>query len=838
MVFHTTRRPRRAAWLCLALTPLALAQYPQPHAGWKLVPGAENLVQSSYWGATFYGLSYADTSAPPNQSISVSNGVLTVADPSSGYFSAPTTVGPWLQTTGAFGIVATVLTGPNTDGFIGLTGSYATGSEYWQGNTVVLAGVASNGACSAFDFDGTSPNVAHSAGTAGPGSPSSGQVTIEILDQGGQITVYCNGTALPPIPDTGLFSKGWVMPTIEAAPGQTLQVSQLALEVLQSDTTSQLVEPVGNVAYVHTGSTPGSLAPAAGKIFSLAAEIGEIAEAGTPNGVPNPGVGLQAIGQFGALGMYETGFDQVHPEQDWYDFDMADALMATARATGRTPMFCHGILGGGSDVTPYWVQNGNFTAAQLTTIIQQHIATVIGRYKGLCDSWTIINEALSDTDGTVNKGFFESILGESYISVALQAAHAADPNLKLFITDYGIENAGAKATGMYNLISSLKSQGVPIHGVGWEGHFTLNGPSPDRPNLAQMVANMAQLASLGVEVRFTELDDKILLPASAQNLADQATDYATVVQACLQSPNCAGVQAFDLDDYTSWINTNFPGYGAATMFDANFNPKPAYTAVMNALAAAPKAPPTIVNIDVASGGGAIAQNTFVAIRGFNLVPATTAAAGVIWSTAPDFAQGLMPTNLQGVSVMVNGRPAFVEYYCSAATSSICTLDQVNILTPLDNTTGSVQVVVTSANGSSAPFTVEMQTAAPTFLLFNLTGPIAATHTNYTLAGSAALYPGASTPAKPGELIVTYAVGFGLPTTPLTNGSATQSGSMPYTPSCQVGGANANAAIALIASGLYQINVTIPSTALSGNNAVTCNYNGVATQAGAFITVQQ
>ena len=51
--------------------------------------------------------------------------------------------------------------------------------------------------------------------------------------------------------------------------------------------------------------------------------------------------------------------------------------------------------------------------------------------------------------------------------------------------------------------------------------------------------------------------------------------------------------------------------------------------------------------------------------------------------------------------MVNGRPAFVEYYCNAATSPICTLDQVNILTPLDNTTGPVQVVVTSVIGSSA-----------------------------------------------------------------------------------------------------------------------------------------
>lgn len=172
------------------------------------------------------------------------------------------------------------------------------------------------------------------------------------------------------------------------------------------------------------------------------------------------------------------------------------------------------------------------------------------------------------------------------------------------------------------------------------------------------------------------------------------------------------------------------------------------------------------------------------------------------------------------------------------TSSICALDQINILTPLDNTTGPVQVVVTSGNVPSTSFTAIMQPTVPTFLLFNLTGPIVATHLNYALLGSPALYPGASTPAKPLETIVVYGVGWGLPTTPIVNGSSSQSGSMPFVPQCTVGGANANAAIALIASGLYQLNIQIPATALSGNNPVMCVYNGVATQAGAFVTVQQ
>jgi uncharacterized protein (TIGR03437 family) len=260
----------------------------------------------------------------------------------------------------------------------------------------------------------------------------------------------------------------------------------------------------------------------------------------------------------------------------------------------------------------------------------------------------------------------------------------------------------------------------------------------------------------------------------------------------------------------------------------------------------------ITSVTTANGGTVVAQNTFIIIKGTNLVPANTPASGVIWSTAPSFAAGLMPTQLGGISVTFNNKPAFVYFYCSAGTDPACSQDQLNILTPLDNTTGLVPVVVTnvttSGTISTPPFFANMQAIAPSFLLFDTEGHIAATHVNNTgcaasglidcYVGPPSLYPGSSVPAAPGETIVLYAVGFGLPATALVNGSAIQTGSLPVLPVCQVGGTAAALGFAgVVTPGLYQFNLTIPATAANGENSVGCTYNGAATPAGNLITVQ-
>jgi uncharacterized protein (TIGR03437 family) len=249
--------------------------------------------------------------------------------------------------------------------------------------------------------------------------------------------------------------------------------------------------------------------------------------------------------------------------------------------------------------------------------------------------------------------------------------------------------------------------------------------------------------------------------------------------------------------------------------------------------------PSISSVVTADGtaGTGIAQNTWTVIKGTNLVPATAPAAGVDWSSAPSFASGQMPTSIGNVSVTVDGKPAYIYFYCSAVTSSVCSSDQINILTPLDSGSGMVDVVVANNGVSSAPFSKSLNRISPAFLLFGAGPYVAATHANGSLLGPASLYPGASTPAKVGEQVVVYGVGFGLPGSAIVNGSSTQSGSLPVLPVCQIGGVAAALSFAgLISPGLYQFNVTVPNVA-SGDNAIGCTYGGASTPAGGVITVQ-
>jgi uncharacterized protein (TIGR03437 family) len=180
---------------------------------------------------------------------------------------------------------------------------------------------------------------------------------------------------------------------------------------------------------------------------------------------------------------------------------------------------------------------------------------------------------------------------------------------------------------------------------------------------------------------------------------------------------------------------------------------------------------------------------------------------------------------------VNGKPAFV-YYVSPT--------QINVLTPLDNSAGPVQLVVTNGTASSAAFTVNLRTASPSFPHFGASKYVAATHADGTLLGPASLsapgYP--FSPARPGEVVVLYGVGFGMPVTPLVNGSASQTGALPAKPAILIGGTPAEVQFAgLVSPGLYQFNVVVPSGAASGDNDVTLIYNSTSSLAGSAITIQ-
>ncbi len=277
----------------------------------------------------------------------------------------------------------------------------------------------------------------------------------------------------------------------------------------------------------------------------------------------------------------EMKWDTTEPSNGNYNFSPGDGIVSFAQA--------HNMRVRGHNLVwhsqlPGWVSS--LPTSQVKGAMESHITTEVTHYKGKIYAWDVVNEPFNE-DGSYRQDVFYNAFGggEQYIADALRTAHAADPNAVLYVNDYNIEGENAKSNGMYTLAQQLLAQGVPLGGVGLESHFIV-GQVP-----ASMQANMARFAALGLDVAVTELDDRIPLPASSGNLQQQATDYANITKWCLSVSRCVGVSQWGVGDADSWIPGTFSGYGAATMYDNNYQPKPAYTSTLNALNGGSVSPP-------------------------------------------------------------------------------------------------------------------------------------------------------------------------------------------------------------------------------------------------------
>jgi endo-1,4-beta-xylanase len=311
-------------------------------------------------------------------------------------------------------------------------------------------------------------------------------------------------------------------------------------------------------------------------------------------------------------------FDAIHPAQNTYNFTDADALVAFAEANN---MVVRGHTLVWHSQIPGWLTGGNFTRDQVIAIMRDHIMTVVGRYRGRIRFWDVVNEAINDSNGQLrSESFWLQRIGPEYIAMAFQFAHEADPAAILYYNDYGAESSGTKSDGVFNLVSGLVNQGAPINGVGWQMHQI----NPFRIQQAHRT-NAQRLDTLGLEVSITEMDVRISLPTTAQELSEQALAYSDVVQFCLSQPNVKTLVSWGFTDKYSWIPGFFSGFGDALIFDANYQPKPAYTAMLTALGGGMTPPPAPTGL-VATAGNAQVQLSWNASTGataYNVKRATT-----------------------------------------------------------------------------------------------------------------------------------------------------------------------------------------------------------------------
>jgi endo-1,4-beta-xylanase len=274
-------------------------------------------------------------------------------------------------------------------------------------------------------------------------------------------------------------------------------------------------------------------------------------------------------------------WEVVEPKRGQYDFSAADTLVRFARAHGQKvrghTLVWHNQL-------PTWLTSGTWTPAQLRAILRQHIFTEAGHFRGQIWAWDVVNEAIDD-NGNLRDDIWSRALGESYIADAFRWAHQADPKAILFYNDYNLESFGKKSDAVYNLIKRLRAQGVPIQGVGFQGHLDTQYPFPN-----DMLQNMRRFSALGLDTAVTEADVRSVLPIEPAEVNAQAQGFSLMLQSCLLVRSCISYTLWGFTDKYNWVPGVFKGEGYATPFDENFKPKPAYDTMRRDLALAPSLP--------------------------------------------------------------------------------------------------------------------------------------------------------------------------------------------------------------------------------------------------------
>jgi len=230
---------------------------------------------------------------------------------------------------------------------------------------------------------------------------------------------------------------------------------------------------------------------------------------------------------------------------------------------------------------------------ELLRRLEHHITNVVSHYKDDIYAWDVVNEAISDKDGEFYRDSkWYQICGEDYIAKAFEYARAADPDLELFYNDYNVINP-KKRQKIYELIKSLKEKGVPIDGVGIQGHWSIFEPSED-----QLRQTIQQFTDLGVKVQITELDVSIYekehsrrdkLPTDKDDFTpelqqQQMDQYEMIFRVFRENKDHLNAVTFwNISDKYSWLD-NFPVLDRKDyplLFDEKLKPKEAYWKVVN-----------------------------------------------------------------------------------------------------------------------------------------------------------------------------------------------------------------------------------------------------------------
>lgn len=260
-----------------------------------------------------------------------------------------------------------------------------------------------------------------------------------------------------------------------------------------------------------------------------------------------------------------------------FDWSGPDTVMKVAKENGQQ-VRGHALLWHGS--LPDWVKQDANSCEQASTMLREHITTVVGRYRGQIWHWDVANEIFDEKGKPRQENPFVQACGTGIVADAFRWAHEADPKAKLYLNDYGTLANGPKADAQFELVSQLKRDGVPIHGVGFQGHEKARAGIPDGA-----ADQLARVAELDLDVMITEADVRIKVPAKGKKpYQKQAEAYRELLDVCLDQSRCVAFTVWSFSDRWGWVEEVIEGEGEACLLDEELRARPAWHAFRERLA--------------------------------------------------------------------------------------------------------------------------------------------------------------------------------------------------------------------------------------------------------------
>lgn len=364
--------------------------------------------------------------------------------------------------------------------------------------------------------------------------------------------------------------------------------------VFLSAAASTALFPLSDVA----GAGPVSLRAAAarkGVRFGCAVRSGQLASDATFAGSVAQQAGI-------VVPEYELKRNTVQPSPNGFDFSGSDKIVAFA-AANRMQMRGHAFCWFAAN--PAWLEallrDATVPAVRKRAAMTGYINAALGRYRGRIGEWDVVNEPINPDEGRDDgmrvKNAWSETFGERYIDMAFAAARAADPKVRLFINDYGIESdhpwCEKRRTATLKLLDRLKGRGVPIDGYGIQGHLKpYKAPFNER-----IFSNfLEKLNGYGLQLAITEMDfmDRYGPADPRQRDVDVAAMAKSFLDVSLANRSMKSVLTWGLSDKDSWLSTKWSGdrwpdgqFARALPFAANWQPKLLYRTMLNCFANAP-----------------------------------------------------------------------------------------------------------------------------------------------------------------------------------------------------------------------------------------------------------